>query len=82
MYSVDMIRAERVDFEHKRILRSSCTMEYRRDTLNSWDEENPRPYQRYHTILEQEHATYKIEGRINTWSVIWNGLKNLMCCYR
>ena len=55
-------------------------MEYRPDSLNSWDDENPRPYQRYRRALEQEHATYQLEGRVSTWSVMWTGLKKLMCC--
>ena len=55
-------------------------MEYRRDSLNPWDDENPRPYQRYNRALEQEHAIYKLEGRVSTWSAMWTGLKNLMCC--
>ena len=54
-------------------------MEYRRSSLNPWDDENPLPYQRYRRALEQEHATYQYDGSVSTWSVMWTGLQNLMC---
>ena len=56
-------------------------MEYRRNAITAWDEENPAPDVALYDIT---HYMYQYEGSIKPWSVLWGRFINLIftCCRR